>query len=121
MDKEAPVKATAEYEAASAWKPTPTARKIISFVERHDGKTCSKAQIAVALGRNEKTIDRLIARMRHEGILEAERSGPRTAAGWQTPITWSTSSHELVWTGRRKRNLRSALFAASCGEPADSP
>lgn len=32
----------------------------------------SKAQIAVALGRNEKTIDRLIARMRHEGILEAE-------------------------------------------------
>ena len=24
------------------------------------------------MGRNEKTIDRLIARMRHEGILEAE-------------------------------------------------
>ena len=72
MDKEASVKATAEYEAASAWKPTPTARKIISFVERHAGKPCSKAQIAVALGRNEKTIDRLIARMRHEGILDAE-------------------------------------------------
>lgn len=72
MDKDDPVKTSAEYEAASAWKPTPTARKIISFVERHDGKPCSKAQIAVALGRNEKTIDRLIARMRHEGILEAE-------------------------------------------------
>ena len=47
MDKEDPVKTSAEYEAASAWKPTPTARKIISFVERHDGKPCSKAQIAV--------------------------------------------------------------------------
>lgn len=121
MDKEDPVKTTAEYEAASAWKPTPTARKIISFVERHDGKPCSKAQIAVALGRNEKTIDRLIARMRHEGILEAEPRGPRTAASWQTPITWSTSSHDLVWAGRRKRNLRPALFAASRGVPAGSP
>lgn len=121
MDKEAPVKATAEYEAASAWKPTPTARKIISFVERHDGKPCSKAQIAVALGRNEKTIDRLIARMRHEGILEAEPQWSENGGRLANPITWSTSSHELVWTGRRKRNLRPALFAASCGEPADSP
>lgn len=72
MDNQPPAKTTAEYEAASAWKPTPTARIIISFVEQHDGKPCSKAQIAVALGRNEKTVDRLIARMRREGIIEAE-------------------------------------------------
>lgn len=72
METATPAKSTAEYEAASAWRPTPTARKIVSFVERHEGKPCSKAQIAVALGRNEKTIDRLVAKMRHEGILIAE-------------------------------------------------
>ncbi len=72
METDTSPKSTAEFEAASAWRPTPTAKKIISFVERHEGKPCSKAQIAVALGRNEKTIDRLVAKMRHEGILVAE-------------------------------------------------
>ena len=72
METDASPKSPAEFEAASAWRPTPTAKKIISFVERHEGKPCSKAQIAVALGRNEKTIDRLVAKMRHEGILVAE-------------------------------------------------
>ena len=47
-------------------------------------------------------------------------SGPRTAASWQTPITWFTSSHELVWAGRRKRNLRPALFAHEGASDGDT-
>ena len=48
---------------------TPTEARIIEFIENHEGKPCSKAQIAAVLGRNEKTIDRLLSRMRREGIV----------------------------------------------------
>lgn len=51
---------------------TPTEAQIIEFIERHAGRPCSKAKIALALGRNEKTVDRLLSRMRREGIVLSE-------------------------------------------------
>ena len=51
---------------------TPTEARIIEFIERHEDKPCSKAQIAAVLGRNEKTVDRLLSRMRREGIGEVD-------------------------------------------------
>lgn len=51
---------------------TPTARMILSFVKRHEGRPCSKAQIAAALGRSQKTIDRLISELRAQGLLVSE-------------------------------------------------
>ena len=50
---------------------TPTEARIIEFIERHEDKPCSKAQIATVLGRNEKTVDRLLSRMRREGIVRS--------------------------------------------------
>ena len=50
-------------------KLTPTERSIISYVSEHEGIPCSKAQIARALGRNKKTIDMLVSRLREEGII----------------------------------------------------
>ncbi len=51
---------------------TPTERRILAFVIEHEGERCSKALIAERLGRNQKTVDRLIARLRKEGYLEVE-------------------------------------------------
>lgn len=53
---------------------TPTEMQILSFVQRHEGHACSKAQIAAALGRNEKTVSRLISKLRQYKILIAEPS-----------------------------------------------
>lgn len=53
---------------------TITEMQILSFVEHHEGKSYSKAQIAAALGRNEKTVSRLISRLRQYQILETEPS-----------------------------------------------
>lgn len=53
---------------------TPTEMQIIGFVRRHEGKPVSKAQIAAVLGRNEKTVSRLVSRLRQYGILEIEPS-----------------------------------------------
>lgn len=58
--------------AAGPVRLTPTEAKIIEFIERHAGRPCSKAKIALALGRNEKTVDRLLSRMRREGIVLSE-------------------------------------------------
>ena len=55
--------------AAGPVRLTPTEARIIEFIEQHEGRPCSKAQIAAVLGRNEKTIDRLLSRMRREGIV----------------------------------------------------
>lgn len=51
---------------------TPTEMRIVSFIQRHEGHPCSKAQIAVALGRNEKTVDRLLSRLRRNGLVVSE-------------------------------------------------
>ena len=55
--------------AAGPVRLTPTEARIIEFIERHEGRPCSEAQMAAVLGRNEKTIDRLLSRMRREGIV----------------------------------------------------
>lgn len=36
------------------------------------GHPCSKAQIAAALGKNEKTVDRLLSRMRRNQIVDSQ-------------------------------------------------
>lgn len=51
---------------------TPTERRILLYVAHHNGKACSKGEIAQELGRNKKTVDRLVARLRSDGLLESE-------------------------------------------------
>lgn len=51
---------------------TPTEMQILSFLRRHEGHPCSKAQIAAALGKNEKTVDRLLSRMRRNQIVDSQ-------------------------------------------------
>lgn len=51
---------------------TPSEMQIIKFIERHEGYPCSKAQIAAAIGRNEKTVDRLLSRMRRDSLVVSQ-------------------------------------------------
>lgn len=51
---------------------TPTEMQILSFVHQHEGRPLAKSQIAAALGRNEKTVSRLISQLRQYQILESE-------------------------------------------------
>ena len=53
-------------------KLTPTEGRIIVYLSQHEGESCTKAQIAEALGRNKKTIDRLIMRLRADGLIVSE-------------------------------------------------
>ncbi len=48
---------------------TKTERAILAYVGERQGSPCSKAQIATALGRNQKTIDRLVSALRADGLL----------------------------------------------------
>lgn len=59
---------------ARAGHLTPTERRILAFVIENEGKPCSKAMIAKELGRNQKTIDRLVAHLRKEGYLVVEQT-----------------------------------------------
>ena len=51
---------------------TKTESAILSYLEERGDEPCSKAQIAKALGRNVKTIDRLVSGMRVDGLLTVE-------------------------------------------------
>lgn len=51
---------------------TRTELQILRFVQRHDGMAYTKAEIAQALGRNEKTVDRLMAGLRSDGLIVSE-------------------------------------------------
>lgn len=51
---------------------TPTERKIIAYVAEHEGTSCSKADIARALGRHQKTVDRLMSELRAQGLVVSE-------------------------------------------------
>lgn len=79
---------------AGAKRLTPTERKIIAFVAEHEGEPCSKSQIAEVLGRNQKTIDRLVAHLREEGLLVS------------TPV-WDKNGAQLANTYRLARNRAS--------------
>lgn len=58
--------------AAPARRLCPTELKILAFIERHEGKQYTKEQIATAVGRSEKTVDRQIHRLRSEGYVICE-------------------------------------------------
>ncbi|HIZ17947.1 MAG TPA: hypothetical protein IAA22_02385 [Candidatus Olsenella stercoravium] len=51
---------------------TPTERAIVLLVAELGGEPCSKARMAERLGRNEKTVDRLLSGLRRDGVISAE-------------------------------------------------
>ena len=51
---------------------TKTEVAILAYVGEHEGELCSKAQIDEALGRNVKTVDRLVSALRSDGLLVVE-------------------------------------------------
>lgn len=51
---------------------TKTEVAILAYVGQHEGEGRSKAQIAHALKRNQRTIDRLVASLRASGLLVVE-------------------------------------------------
>ena len=72
-------------------KLTPTVVRILAYVGAHEGEPCSKTKIAEELGRNQKTIDRLITHLREERLLVVKP-------------TWSKSGGQLANTYRLARN-----------------
>lgn len=65
--------ATENVEKADAdFKLTPSARAIISYLQDCEGQPVTKSAIASEIGRCEKTIDRLMSKMRANGYIEAE-------------------------------------------------
>lgn len=59
---------------------SPTEVQILGFIGRHEGYACSKAQIAAALGRNEKVVGRLLSRLRKNGLVTVEPVFAETGA-----------------------------------------
>lgn len=51
---------------------TKTEIAILAYVGEHEGEGCSKSAIAESLGRNVKTIDRLVSALRTDGLLVVE-------------------------------------------------
>ncbi|MBM6775233.1 helix-turn-helix domain-containing protein [Olsenella profusa] len=84
---------------------TPTEMLIISFLQRHEGYPCSKSQIAAAIGRNEKTVDRLLSRLRHHELVTSEAAYAESGA--QLPniyrlTKWAkTDARSSVWAGEK--------------------
>ena len=74
-------------------KLTPTERRIIAYVGEHPGIVCSKAKIAEALGKNPKTIGRLVSRLRADGLLVTEamygENGAQLANSYRLGGAWS--------------------------------
>ena len=62
---------------------TKTESAILSYLKECGNEPCTKAQIATALGRNVKTIDRLISNLRADGALVVEHR-------------WATSGGQLA-------------------------
>jgi tRNA G26 N,N-dimethylase Trm1 len=58
--------------AEQAFRPTPTARAILAYIAEHENEAVTKSKIADELGRCEKTIDRLVAKLRDNGYLAVE-------------------------------------------------
>ena len=83
---------------------TPTERQILSFLELHNGRSCTKAQIAVSLGRNKKTIDRLMSHLRAIGLVSSEPA-------------WGEDGGQLA-NSYRLMCLRSSAAPVGVHEPA---
>ena len=75
---------------------TPTERRLIVYVGDHEGVVCTKAELAQRLGCNPGTIDRLISRLRAEGMLVTEptysKSGVQRANSYRLSKGWITVS-----------------------------
>ena len=87
--------AVEEKSASAPRRLTPTERKIIAYVAAHEGQPCTKAQIASTLGRNVKTVDRLVSRLRVEGVLVST-------------YMWSDNGAQLANTYRLARETHEA-------------
>ena len=74
-------------------KLTPTGRRIIAHVGEHPGIVCSKAKIAEVVGKSPKTVDRLVSRLRADGLLITEatydKSGAQLANSYRLSPGWS--------------------------------
>lgn len=70
--RRSPSSSRIRYTAKGPVRLTPTEAQILAFIERHEGHPISKAQLAAALGRNEKTISRLLSRLRGYRLLVSE-------------------------------------------------
>lgn len=77
---------------------TPTETAILAMVGQHEGEPCSKAEIARELGRNQKTIDRLIAGLSKDGLLVVEhawgKNGAQLANTYRLPRARRRSAKE---------------------------
>lgn len=62
----------AQADPGAPRRLTKTEVAILAYVGEHEGERCSKAQIAEALGRNVKTVDRLVSALRSDGLLVVE-------------------------------------------------
>lgn len=62
-------------EKAAAYAPrrlTKTERQILRYVADHEGESCTKGELATALGRNKKTVDRLVSKLKADGMLAVD-------------------------------------------------
>ena len=48
---------------------TKTERQILRYVAEHEGESCTKGELAASLGRNKKTVDRLVSKLKADGML----------------------------------------------------
>ena len=65
---------TRQIDSEAPRKLTRTATQILSYIERHAGEVCTKADMARDLERNEKTVSRLLTKLRRDGLIEVESS-----------------------------------------------
>lgn len=68
-DRSGDARANAEIRIVAPRRLTPTERSILTFISEREGKPCTKRELALALGRNQKTIDRLVSNLRADGLL----------------------------------------------------
>lgn len=104
--------------AAGPVRLTPTEARIIEFIERHEGKPCSKAQIAAVLGRNEKTVDACSPACAGRASSYPRPSTRRTARSSPTSTRWlrrrSRSTDERAQGEKNALVGRGVPSAARC-------
>ena len=79
---------------------TVTEAMIVRLVARHEGRPVSKAQMAAVLGRNEKTVARLLSHLRRLGLVTSEEV--RSASGAQMANAYRLSAEARPWVARQR-------------------
>lgn len=59
---------------------TPSAHAILAYLKDRGGEPVTKSVIAADLGRSEKTVDRLMSKMREHGYIQVEEHWTETGA-----------------------------------------